>query len=74
MATLKDPTQPMREKASAMPSATEGSSCNQTSFKIGKKSFFFIGHGAKGQGYKARFKLERSIPQAEVLAPDKPVL
>ena len=38
----------------------------------GKSSFLFIGPGAKGQGFKAMFKLERSMPQASKLAAKDP--
>ena len=67
-----DPTAPIRKKASAFPEVKAGTSCNQSSFKTGKGSFLFIGPGAKGQGFKAMFKLERSLPQAEKLAAKEP--
>ena len=72
MARAKDPTEPIRTKAAAFPDVIEGTSCNQTSFKTGKTAFFYCGPGAKGQGFKAMFKLERSLPQAEKLAANEP--
>ena len=67
-----DPIAAMRKKAAAMPDVHEGTACNQSSFKFGKKSFFFVGPGAKGVGFKAMFKLNNSIAQAEKLADKKP--
>ncbi len=72
MARAQDPTDPIRSKAATFPAVTVGESCNQTSFKAGKGSFLFIGPGAKGQGFKAMFRLERSIPQARRLAGEDP--
>ena len=70
--TPKDPTIAIRKAAALLPGALEGSSCNQTSFKVGKQSFFFIGPGAKGLGYKAMFKLDESRAEAEQLAGELP--
>ncbi len=67
-----DPTEPIRAMAAAFPEVAQGTSCNQGSFKVGKSSFLFIGPGAKGQGYKAMFKLDRSLPQARKLAASDP--
>ena len=72
MAREKDPTDPIRKKASKYPAVAEGTSCTQSSFKAGKGSFLFVGPGPKGEGYKAMFKLERSIPQAKKLAEKQP--
>ncbi len=69
---MNDPTEPIREKAMTFPDVVEGMSCNQASFKIAKSSFLFIGPGAKGQGYKAMFKLDKSAPQARELATKEP--
>ncbi len=69
MARAEDPTLAMREQAAAV---EEGTSCSQASFKVGKTAFFYVGPGAKGQGFKAMFKLQRSIPQAEKLAAKAP--
>ena len=67
MARAQDPTDPIRRKAVTFPAVAKGTSCNQSSFKAGKGSFLFIGPGAKGQGFKAMFKLDRSIPMAREL-------
>lgn len=60
------------EKAGTFEGVTRGLSCNQTSFKAAKSKFLFIGPGPKGQGFKAMFKLEASIPQARQLAEKEP--
>jgi YjbR len=72
MADDQDPTTPLRKAAAAFPSVTEGTSCNQTSFKAGKQSFLFVGPGPKGIGFKAMFKLKSSRREAEQLAADQP--
>ncbi len=72
MAHAQDPTDPIRGKAATFPAVAKGASCNQSSFKAGKGSFLFIGPGAKGQGFKAMFKLEHSMPQAGKLAAKDP--
>lgn len=72
MATPKDPTLPWCKQAATFPGAVPGTSCNQTSFRIGKDAFLFIGPGAKGQGFKAMLKLERSKEQAQALAAKEP--
>ena len=72
MAKTADPTAPISKKAESFEGATKGTSCNQTSFKVGKQSFFFIGPGAKGVGFKAMFRLRKSMPQAEKLAAKEP--
>ncbi len=72
MAASKDPTEPLRQMAAAFPGVARGTSCNQSSFKAGKGSFLFVGPGAKGQGYKAMFKLDRSLEQARELADREP--
>lgn len=72
MAASKDLTAPIRSKAAKLPDAVESTSCNQTSFKAGKAAFLYIGPGAKGVGFKAMFKLERSMGQAEKLAASDP--
>ena len=68
----KDPTQPMREQASGYPDVDEGTACTQSSFKVGKKSFFFI--GMQGGRYKAMFKLQKSMDEARALAKKDPDL
>ncbi len=72
MPQAKDPTLAMRKTAAAYAGVTQGTSCNQTSFKAGKTAFLYVGPGAKGQGFKAMFKLERSMPQAKTLAGKEP--
>ena len=72
MARSSDPTEPIREKAASFPDVAKGTSCNQNSFKAGKGSFLFIGPGAKGQGFKAMFKLDGSMSQARELAKEQP--
>lgn len=68
----EDPTQPIRERAASFPGVAEGTSCNQSSFRVGKAAFLFIGPGAKGIGFKAMFKLDRSMPKARELATERP--
>lgn len=65
-----DPTEPIREKARSYPDVVEGTSCTQTSFKIGKKAFLYI--GMQGGRFKAMFKLDASIPEAAGLAEEEP--
>ena len=72
MARAQDPTDPIRRRAVTFPAVAKGTACNQSSFKAGKGSFLFIGPGAKGQGFKAMFKLDRSIPMAGKLAAKDP--
>lgn len=72
MATPKDATERIRKLAASFPDVATGISCKQSSFKIGKSSFLFIGPGAKGQGFKAMFKLDASIAQARELAAKEP--
>ncbi len=50
MARAQDPTDAMRRKAAASPDVAKGTTCRQSSFKVGKGSFFFVGPGARGQG------------------------
>lgn len=72
MPRSQDPTEPIRKKAATFPAVDKGAACNQSSFKAGKTAFLYIGPGAKGQGFKAMFKLERSRAQAEKLAQKDP--
>lgn len=65
-----DPTTPIRLLASQYPDVIEGTSCNQTSFKVGKKAFLFIGE--QGGRFKAMFKLEASKQDAIALAKEQP--
>ena len=68
MAGAQDPTDAIRRKAVTFADVAKGTSCNQSSFKAGKGSFLFIGPGAKGVGFKAMFKLDRSMAHARSLA------
>lgn len=68
LARVSDPTDPIRRKAVAFPGVAKGTSCKQSSFKAGQRAFLYIGPGAKGQVFKAMFKLKRSIPKAKKLA------
>jgi hypothetical protein len=72
MTSASDPTDEIRKKAVAFPDVAKGSSCNQSSFKTGRGAFLYVGPGAKGQGFKAMFKLKRSMPQATKLATKHP--
>jgi hypothetical protein len=66
----KDPTEPMRLRASRYPGVDEGTACTQSSFKAGKKAFLFI--GTQGGRFKAMFKLKASMPEAAKLAQADP--
>jgi len=68
----EDPTDPIRETAAAFPEVLKGTSCTQSAFKTKRSAFLYIGPGTKGQGFKAMFKLERSLPQATQLAAKQP--
>ena len=68
MPRAKDPTKALKEAASALPNVVKGTSCSQTSYKAGKKAFLYVGPGTKGIGYKAMFKLEASLGEAEDMA------
>ncbi len=68
----KDPTEPIRKAAAKFAGADAGSSCTQTSFNVDKTAFLYIGPGAKGIGFKAMFKLEKSRAQAAKFAAKEP--
>ena len=72
MNSASDPTDQIRKKAVAFPEVAKGTSCNQSSFKAGRGAFLYIGPGPKGHGFKAMFKLKRSMPQAMQLATKHP--
>jgi hypothetical protein len=72
MAADADPTDAIRTRAAAFPAVAPGTSCNQSSFKVGKRAFLYIGPGAKGRGFKAMFKLDESMPTARELAVSHP--
>ena len=62
----------IRRQAVKFPDVEKGTSCTQSAFKAGKGTFLFIGPGPKGQGFKAMFKLNASMPQALKLAAEDP--
>jgi toxin ParE1/3/4 len=72
MTSQRDATEAIREMAASFPEVAKGTSCNQSSFRAGRGAFLFIGPGAKGQGYKAMFKLDKSMAQAQKLAAENP--
>ena len=72
MSTSQDPTDAIRRQAMTFSGVAKGTSCTQSAFKAGKGTFLFIGPGPKGQGFKAMFKLEASMPQALKLAAEAP--
>ncbi|MCA9242341.1 MAG: MmcQ/YjbR family DNA-binding protein [Phycisphaerales bacterium] len=65
-----DPSEVLREAARAYADVDEGMSCSQTSFKVRGKAFLFVGE--QGGRFKAMFKLDDSLDQAESLAADAP--
>ena len=72
MSRRQDPTDAICRQAVSFPGVTEGTSCTQTAFKVGKGTFLFIGPGPKGQGFKAIIKLKASMPKALELAANEP--
>ena len=72
MAEIPDPTDPIRQRAVTFPEVAKGTSCTQSSFKAGKGTFLFIGPGPKGVGFKAMFKLDASMDQAQALSEEHP--
>ena len=69
-AKSKDPSAAIRAKASRYPGVDQGTSCTQSSYKVGKQAFLYI--GMQGGRHKAMFKLDESRPQAEKLARARP--
>jgi hypothetical protein len=67
---MKDPTEPIRRKASKYPNVGEGTPCTQSSFKTGGKAFLFV--GVQVGLYKAMFKLKKSKAEAASLAEERP--
>ena len=49
MSVDTDPTEAIRARAAAFPTIAAGTSCNQSSFKVGKRAFLYIGPGPKGR-------------------------
>ena len=68
----RDPTKALKEAAAALPDVVEGTSCNQSSYKAGKKAFLYVGPGPKGVGFKAMFSLGASLDEAKDLAKSAP--
>ena len=66
----KDPTEPLRLQASEYPEVDEGTACTQSSFKVNRKAFLYVGKAA-GR-FKAMFKLKESLQEAEELAKKEP--
>ena len=67
---MKDPTEPIRVKASEYPNVDEGTSCTPSSFNTGGTAFLFIGE--QGGRYKAMCKLKDSKDEAASLAKERP--
>lgn len=72
MTDSRDPTEAIRRQAAKFPGVDKDAACNQSAFKVGKRSFLFLGPGQKGIGFKAMFKLKDSIPEAMQLAGKHP--
>ncbi len=72
MPATRDPTQALKKAAAALPEVVEGCSCNQSSYKVGKKAVLYVGPGPKGVGFKAMFKLDDSLGEAEAYAEAEP--
>ena len=70
MAVSDDPCEVIRAAAREFDDCVEGESCTQTSFKRGKKAFLYV--GPQRDQFKAMFKLEASMADAERLAADDP--
>ena len=65
-----DPTMPLRAAAGKFAGVDEGTACTQASFKVGKKSFLFV--GPQGGRFKAMFKLTASTAEAVALSKKEP--
>ena len=70
VASKKDPTEPIRLKASRYGEVDEGTACTQSSFKTHKGEFLYVGE--QGGRYKAMFKLQASMAEATRLAKKDP--
>ena len=46
-------TRALRRKAATFPGIAKGTPCTESSFKAGRGTFLFLGHGSKGLGFKA---------------------
>lgn len=67
---MNDATQSIRSAATALPGVVVGQACTQTAFKVGTKAFLYIGQ--QGGRYKAMFRLQQSLSEAEALAAKRP--
>ena len=70
MPSKKDPSEAIRKKAASLAGVDQGSACTQTSFKVGTKSFLFV--GMQGGRHKLMLKLRDSMNEAKALAKKKP--
>lgn len=69
-ARAKDPTEIMCKNAATFADVECGTSCTQSSFKVKKKAFFYV--GPQGARFKAMFRLDDSMPEARRLAKAEP--
>lgn len=60
----------VRKIAMQLPETQEGTSCNKSAFKAGKKSFLFL--GGDDDSYNLMVKLDESLPEAAKLAAKQP--
>ena len=67
---LSNPSDLMRDTARAMQSVDEGTSCSQSAFKVKGKAFFYVGE--QGGRFKAMFKLDQSLGEAQDMADEAP--
>ncbi|MCA9289439.1 MAG: MmcQ/YjbR family DNA-binding protein [Phycisphaerales bacterium] len=69
-AKTDSPLEAMITAAAALPGADIGTSCTQTSFKVGGKAFLYVGQ--QGGRFKAMFRLRGSLPEAQTMGQDAP--
>ena len=72
MPSAKDPIAAIKKAAAALPDAVEGESCNQSSFKAGKKPFLYVGPGAKGVGFGADIRRPEDKDLGAIFSDVKP--
>ena len=72
MPASNDPTRDLKAAAASLQDVVEGTSCSQTSYKVGKKAFLYVGPGPKGIGFKAMFKLDASMEAVSDMAKNDP--
>lgn len=70
MGAKKDPLDAIRKEAGRFAGVDEGTACTQSAFRVGKKSFLFV--GMQGGRCKLLLKLDDSMPEAEKLAAEHP--